>query len=293
VSRLEAARFRGLDATEFERPPLTQHTFVLFTGPPDELDLRYEGVKRHRPPPRGSVAVVLAGTPSRWRWRASRGLLHVYLQPGLVGRVAAEAFDLDPGRWLLPPLDALDLPHLRAAMSALDSELAGGAGGSLAVESLANVLSVHLIRHLTAPGRLECGRDGALPRGRLSAVVEYIEEHLGAGPTLEQLAAVVGLNPYHFARQFKAATGLPPHQHVFARGVERQAAPASRTRRVPGGGHTARRLLEPEPILPPFQVRCRRHAGAVPGARKNRLTARKSRQETGRRALYDSVRIGA
>jgi AraC family transcriptional regulator len=35
------------------------------------------------------------------------------------------------------------------------------------------------------------------------------------------MAAVVGLNPYHFARQFKAATGLPPHQYVIARRVER------------------------------------------------------------------------
>jgi AraC family transcriptional regulator len=31
---------------------------------------------------------------------------------------------------------------------------------------------------------------------------------------------VVGLNPYHFARQFKAATGLPPHQYVITRRVE-------------------------------------------------------------------------
>jgi AraC family transcriptional regulator len=35
------------------------------------------------------------------------------------------------------------------------------------------------------------------------------------------MAAVVGLNPYHFARQFKAATGLPPHQYVIGRRVER------------------------------------------------------------------------
>jgi AraC family transcriptional regulator len=34
-------------------------------------------------------------------------------------------------------------------------------------------------------------------------------------------AAVVQLSVYHFARQFKAATGLPPHQYVIARRVER------------------------------------------------------------------------
>jgi AraC-like DNA-binding protein len=35
------------------------------------------------------------------------------------------------------------------------------------------------------------------------------------------MAAVVGLNHYHFARQFNAATGLPPHQYVIARRIER------------------------------------------------------------------------
>ena len=48
----------------------------------------------------------------------------------MVARVAAEAFDLDPARLTVPPLDGLDLPHLRAAMGAVDAELtAGGAGG--------------------------------------------------------------------------------------------------------------------------------------------------------------------
>ena len=139
-----------------------------------------------------------------------------------MARVAAEAFGLDPVRLTVPPLDSLDLPHLRAAMGAVEAELtAGGAGGPLAAESLANILAVHLIRHVLAPRRHERGRDGALPRGRLRAVVEYIEEHLGGAPSLQQLAAVARLSPYHFARQFTAATGLPPHQYVILRRVER------------------------------------------------------------------------
>jgi AraC-like DNA-binding protein len=79
----------------------------------------------------------------------------------------------------------------------------------------------HLIWHLLAPRRLERGRDGVLPRGRLRAVVEYIEEHFDASLTLEQMAAAAHLSAYHFARQFKAATGLPPHQYVILRRVER------------------------------------------------------------------------
>jgi AraC family transcriptional regulator len=85
----------------------------------------------------------------------------------------------------------------------------------------ATVLAVYLIRHVLAPRRPERGRDGALPRGRLRAVVDYIEEHLEASPSLGQMAAVARLSAYHFARQFKRATGLPPHRYVIARRVER------------------------------------------------------------------------
>jgi len=219
---LEATRFSDLGDAEFERPALTHHSLILITKPPDELDLRYEDVKRHRPPPMDSVSVVPAGIPTRWRWHGTKSSLHVYLEPDLVERIAVETFGLDPARDVLPPLDALGVPQVVTAMRAIDAELtAGGVGGSLAAESLANVLAVHLIRHLVAPDRAVHGRDGTLPRGRLRAVLEYIEEHLDAAPTLAKIAAVAGLNPYHFARQFKAATGLPPHQYVITRRVER------------------------------------------------------------------------
>src|SRR5262249_56317116 len=86
---------------------------------------------------------------------------------------------------------------------------------------LANVPPVHRTPQVLAPHRPRRGRDGPLPQWRLRTVVEFIEEHLDARPTLEQMAALVRLNPYHFARQFRAATGLPPHQYVIARRVER------------------------------------------------------------------------
>src|SRR6202030_1415082 len=110
--------------------------------------------------PAGSILLVPAGSAAHWRWRGPKDSLHIYLEPGLVERVAAEAFGLDPARLTAPPLDGLDLPHLRAAMGAVDAELAtGGAGGPLAAESLANLLVVQLIRPVLAPPRPERGRD--------------------------------------------------------------------------------------------------------------------------------------
>jgi AraC family transcriptional regulator len=219
---LEAARFRAAFASELNPPTLTHHLLILFIRPPEALDVLYEGVKRHVPPPAGSILVVPAGSPHWGRASGPKDLLHVFLEPGLVARVAAEAFGFDPARLTVPPLDAMDLRHLRVMMLAVDAEMrAGGVGGRLAAESLANVVAVHLIRHILAPRQPERGRDGTLPRARLRAVVEYIEEFLDAGPTLDQMAAVARLSPYHFARQFKAATGLPPYQYVIARRVER------------------------------------------------------------------------
>jgi AraC family transcriptional regulator len=219
---LEALRCRKVPAFDLSPPAITHHRLVLYIRPPEEMDLVYDGVKRHVPPPAGAISVVPAGSPALWRSSGRRDTLHVYLEPALVARVAAEAFDLDSARTTVPPLDGLDLPQLRAAMLAVDAELtAGAAGGRLAAESLANVLAVHLIRHVLAPLQPARRPDGALPRERLRAVVEYVEDNLDAGPSLEQMAAVARISTYHFAHQFKRATGLPPYQYVIARRVER------------------------------------------------------------------------
>jgi AraC family transcriptional regulator len=219
---LQGARYRAVPASELSPPAMSHHRLALFVRPPDELDMKYDGVRRHVPPPAGSISLVPAGTPLLWRSGVGGDMLQIYMDPGSVARVAAEEFGLDPGRLTVPPLNAVDLPHLRAAMWAVDAELtADGAGGRLAGESLANVLAVHLIRHVSAPRTLTSRRHGGLPRSKVRAVFEYIEEHLDAGPTLGEMAAITRLSAYHFARQFKATTGLPPHQYVILRRVER------------------------------------------------------------------------
>ena len=219
---LEALRYRDQPPNEAFQPPLTHHTLLLFLHTPKEFEAQSEGISRVAPPPPGSILVVPAGSSTRYRWSSHSDSLHVFLKPGLVARVAAEAFDLDPARVSVPPLDGLDFPPLRAAMLAVNDELTtDAAGGRLAAESLANLLAVHLIRSASAPRPPALRTAGALAQRKLHAVVEYVEEHLDSGLTLEQLAAVAHLSPYHFARQFKVATGLPPHQYVVARRVER------------------------------------------------------------------------
>ena len=223
--------WKGLEAVRVEIPDgefsavitPSKHVLALFFRPPEKFyDLRYEGVKRDTPPPAGSIVVAPAGSSVLLRWQGNRDSLHVYLEPSMVGQVAAESFELDPSQAVVPSIVGLNLPELRSTMLAVDAELkSGDLGGPLMAESLANILAVHLIRHTTGARRLPASVDGVLRPRKLRTVIEYIMENLGGSPTLEQMAAVVHLSPYHFARQFKAATGLPPHQYVIARRVER------------------------------------------------------------------------
>ena len=219
---LEALRYRDQPPNEAFQPPLTHHSLLLFMHTPKEFEVRSEGISRVVPPTPGSILVVPAGAPAQWRWSSHSDSLHVFLESGLVARVATEAFELDPARASVLPIDGLYLPQVRAAMLAVNDELTADTGGDrLAAESLANLLAVHLIRNASTPHTPAHRTDGALPQRKLRAVVECIEEQLDASLSLEQLASAAHLSAYHFARQFKAATGLPPHQYVITRRVER------------------------------------------------------------------------
>ena len=95
---LQAARYREAPASEIYLSPLTHHTLVLITRPPEELDLRYEGVELAPYRPRRIDRGGAGRQPGPLRWSGHKDSLHIYLEPGLVARVAAEAFDLDPAR---------------------------------------------------------------------------------------------------------------------------------------------------------------------------------------------------
>jgi AraC-like DNA-binding protein len=137
-------------------------------------------------------------------------------------RARNSALKVEPAPVMVPPLEALQLRQLQAAMSAVDAELnSGGLGLPLAAERLANVVAVHLLRCVPSPQQPARSDRNGLPRTKLRAVLEYVEDYLDASPTLEQMAAVARLSPTYFASQFKRTTGLPPYRYVIGRRIER------------------------------------------------------------------------
>jgi len=61
----------------------------------------------------------------------------------------------------------------------------------------------------------------AMPGCRLRRVTEYIQQNLDKDLTLAELADVVYMSPYHFARLFKGSTGVPPHRFVVRQRIAR------------------------------------------------------------------------
>lgn len=60
-----------------------------------------------------------------------------------------------------------------------------------------------------------------LPLWRLRLATAYIEANLGGLVRPEDVARAAGLTRMHFAAQFRAATGVRPHDYLLHRRIER------------------------------------------------------------------------
>lgn len=99
--------------------------------------------------------------------------------------------------------------------------LNGGVAGELYTESLRNLLAVHLLRNYTGTVKKQKFSDVALDGLKLQQVKDFIEDNLAESLTIADIAAVLHMSQFHFARVFKAATGDSPHRYVTQRRMER------------------------------------------------------------------------
>ena len=91
-------------------------------------------------------------------------------------------------------------------------------------DALGGVLAHELLRLY---GTIQSSRPtyrGGLAPWQQRRVVEFIEQHLAEDTSLDGLAKLVRLSPYHFLRSFKRSLGEPPHRYWTARRLERAKA---------------------------------------------------------------------
>ena len=212
-------QFSGGPADVTDESPLHHHVVVQLDRP-TSMEQRVEGQTHMFHVPPGGVSLFPALQPVTVRNRDTRDFLVVALDPRLVVRAAHEV--VQPERLELRSQIAIDDPLIRGLALALRAEIQSGySGGRWYGESLAHALAIHLVRHYASVQQAVREDSGGLGRRPLRLVLDYIQEHLAEDISLETLAGVAGLSPFHFARLFKRSVGTAPHQYLIRRRVER------------------------------------------------------------------------
>ncbi len=197
---------------------IRQHVLYLFLGPlRTEVKLgRETKTLRYRA---GEARFTPAGQQVAFRWNGNVRVLMLGFQPWFFERVAAE---LGTSAALPAETNNSKLPAGHPAcvlMRQLQRELDAPAGAALAAECLARTIAVLLLREFNHIPSAKPAQ--AAPPLAVLKVVELMRQRLADSLSLEELAEVAGVSPFHFARQFKTATGHPPHDYLIRLRVDR------------------------------------------------------------------------
>jgi AraC family transcriptional regulator len=198
----------------------SNHFLVLHLSGPVTVERELGGgTKRARIRP-GGMLLMPAGCDFGVRLDARLETLHLYVPDSLLHAAAAELCKGDPEAIeILPRLGDYD-PLIERLGQTCCRMLDQGLGDYFA-DGVARWIAAQLVTaHSSGLRRPEPKANGLTP-GQLKKIAGFIEERLEESLNIEDIAAAVGLNPIHFARQFKRTTGKPPYQFVIEKRVER------------------------------------------------------------------------
>jgi AraC family transcriptional regulator len=208
-----------------ELPPLTEHLIVMaLTHQPRQINQfdggEYDGVQSL-----DEFHLLPAGVPAFFYWEIPDEVLALTIHPKVLQQVAAETECLNPDNVNLRSVLLSHDPQLTAIARAFHAEMnQAGIGGRLYVESLANLLNIHLLRHYcTQAIALRTYKDG-LNQHSLQQVLDYIHSHLDRDLSLDTLANLANASKYHFIYLFKQSKGMTPHQYVIQQRIQRAQA---------------------------------------------------------------------
>ncbi|MGV0028835.1 helix-turn-helix domain-containing protein [Phormidesmis priestleyi] len=170
---------------------------------------------------KGDIAITPAEMPFFARWEGEDHYMQIRVASRFIQQVAREALEINPDRLeLLPEFRTRD-PQIEAIGLMLLAELQqGNCGSRLYIESLTNILAVHLIRQYTTTQPQRPVYEGGLPQRQLSQVLDYMNDHLEQDIKLADLAALLNMSQFHFSHLFKQAIGTSPYQYLLQQRVE-------------------------------------------------------------------------
>jgi AraC family transcriptional regulator len=109
----------------------------------------------------------------------------------------------------------------RLGMALLGADDLGSPFGRLYADSISIAIVTRLLDTARRKSPADRAKASVLAPWRLKRAIDYIDANLSEPVSLAELAGVAGLTRMHFAAQFRAATGLRPHEYLLRRRVER------------------------------------------------------------------------
>lgn len=170
---------------------------------------------------KGDISMTPEKMPLFARWDIADDYLQIQVRSSFIKTVSA-ALELNPDQVELRPEGKTRDLHIESIGMMLLTELRQkNASSRLYVDSLANILAVHLIRRYAAPASRFPLYKGGIPERQLSQVLEYIHAHLDQDIRLADLAQILDMSPFHFSRLFKRSLDISPYQYLLHQRIER------------------------------------------------------------------------
>jgi AraC family transcriptional regulator len=222
--------WENIRVEQFQHPPgegqfhySDEHAICLSLAPRPVRFVQIKGGRTHTSLyGKGDISITPAKVPFFARWDNDDHYLQIRIASGFIQNVAREALEMNPDRLeLLSEFRTRDSQIEAIGMMLLAELQQENLGGRLYIESLANILAVHLLRQYSASKPRLAIYEGGLPEYQLLQVLEYINEHLDLDIKLADLAALLDISQFHFSHLFKQAIGTSPYQYLLQQRVER------------------------------------------------------------------------
>lgn len=169
----------------------------------------------------GDIEIIPAETPSVWEVSDKDTFLALSVAPELLIMVA-EDLELDRDRVEIRNRFSVRDPQLESIGWALKAEMESGyPSGRLYLDGLALSVATRLVRCHSSVSVESKTVTGRMSGRRLREVLTFIEDNLNQELPLNEIAAVAGLSVSHFKSLFRETVGMPAHQYLIRRRVER------------------------------------------------------------------------
>jgi AraC family transcriptional regulator len=195
----------------------------IHVGPSVTVDCRRGGQRHRGTTIHGDLEIIPPNTPGLWEVRSPDTALVIGLKLRLL-ESAAQQLGSNPEQLRITNRFQARDPQIEHIGWALKSEMESGyPSGRVYTDALAMALAARIVRNHSSLARSSRTLSAAIPARKLKTVLSYIEDNLGRDLSLGEIAAEAGLSTSHFKALFRKSVGMPPHQYLIRRRVERAA----------------------------------------------------------------------